>query len=181
MAISSNPTDNEARKFVADANGDVTVRTTLASGDINIGNVDVVSVPAPLNVSGGGTEASALRVTLANDSTGVLSVDDNGGSLTIDGTVTTNQIKSSTGTHSNITVAATSTVVLASNANRIGLAIKNNGTADIFLNFGGTAVTTNYPVSPGEEYLDSGNGVYTGAINGIVASGTENARVVEFT
>lgn len=40
--------------------------------------------------AGGGTEATALRVTLANDSTGVVSVDDNGGSLTVDGTVTAN-------------------------------------------------------------------------------------------
>lgn len=37
--------------------------------------------------AGGGTEATALRVTLATDSTGVVSVDDNGGSLTVDGTV----------------------------------------------------------------------------------------------
>ena len=34
--------------------------------------------------SGGGVEAGSLRVTIANDSTGVLSVDDNGGSLTVD-------------------------------------------------------------------------------------------------
>ena len=40
--------------------------------------------------SGGGVEAAALRVTVASDSTGVLSVDDNGGSLTVDGTVTAN-------------------------------------------------------------------------------------------
>lgn len=33
---------------------------------------------------GGGTEATALRVTVANDSTGVVSVGDNGGSLTVD-------------------------------------------------------------------------------------------------
>ena len=33
---------------------------------------------------GGGAEAAALLVTLANDSTGLLSVDDNGGSLTVD-------------------------------------------------------------------------------------------------
>jgi len=39
---------------------------------------------------GGGTETGALRVTLANNSTGVVSVDDNGGSLTVDGTVTAN-------------------------------------------------------------------------------------------
>ena len=41
-------------------------------------------------VTGGGLEASALRVTLASDSTGVVSIDDNGGSLTVDGTVTAN-------------------------------------------------------------------------------------------
>jgi hypothetical protein len=34
--------------------------------------------------AGGGTEATALRVTLATDSTGVVSVDDNGGALTVD-------------------------------------------------------------------------------------------------
>ena len=61
---------------------------SIAAGDNNIGNVDIVSVPAPLSSTGGGTEAAALRVTLANDSTGVVSVDDNGGSLTVDGTVT---------------------------------------------------------------------------------------------
>jgi len=39
---------------------------------------------------GGGTQAAALRVTVATDSTGVVSVDDNGASLTVDGTVTAN-------------------------------------------------------------------------------------------
>lgn len=34
--------------------------------------------------SGGGTQSTALRVTVASDSTGVLSVDDNDGSLTVD-------------------------------------------------------------------------------------------------
>ena len=34
--------------------------------------------------TGGGTESGALRVTIANNSTGLLSVDDNGGSLTVD-------------------------------------------------------------------------------------------------
>jgi len=46
--------------------------------------VDVVTVPAPLSTTGGGTEATALRVTLANDSTGVVSIDDNGGAITVD-------------------------------------------------------------------------------------------------
>lgn len=66
--------------------GDVDV-ASIAAGDNNIGNVDIVTVPAPLSTTGGGTEAAALRVTLASDSTGVVSVDDNGGSLTVDGSV----------------------------------------------------------------------------------------------
>lgn len=85
------------------ANGtdvDVTRLPALVAGTANIGDVDVLTVPAPLSTTGGGTEATAHRVTIANDSTGVLSVDDNGGSLTVDdgagsltvdGTVTANQ------------------------------------------------------------------------------------------
>ncbi|MCK4500086.1 hypothetical protein KAU11_06275, partial [Candidatus Babeliales bacterium] len=44
----------------------------------------------PLLVVGGGAEATAIRITIANDSTGVVSVDDGGGTLTVDGTVTAN-------------------------------------------------------------------------------------------
>lgn len=55
---------------------------TLAAIDFATGS-DVAS----LGVTGGGVEASALRVTIANDSTGVISIDDNGGSITVDGTV----------------------------------------------------------------------------------------------
>lgn len=51
----------------------------LPAGTNNIGDVDVLSVPAPLSTTGGGTEAAALRVTIANDSTGL---------VTVDGTVT---------------------------------------------------------------------------------------------
>jgi hypothetical protein len=54
-----------------------------AGGSLTIDN-------AALSVTGGGVEATALRVTLASDSTGTLSVDDGGGALTVDGTVTAN-------------------------------------------------------------------------------------------
>jgi hypothetical protein len=50
------------------------------------GTLDSTTVIA----AGGGVEAGALRVTIASDSTGVVSVDDNGASLTVDGTVTAN-------------------------------------------------------------------------------------------
>lgn len=63
---------------------DVVRLPALVAGTANIGDVDVLTVPAPLSTTGGGTEATALRVTVASDSTGVLSVDDNGGALTVD-------------------------------------------------------------------------------------------------
>lgn len=70
---------------------DVTRLPALVAGTANIGDVDVLTVPAPLSTTGGGTEATALRVTIANDSTGLVSIDDNGGSLTVDGTVAATQ------------------------------------------------------------------------------------------
>ena len=58
---------------------------TLIPADATNGiDVDVTRLPAPLSTTGGGTEATALRITLASDSTGVLSVDDNGSALTVD-------------------------------------------------------------------------------------------------
>jgi len=71
------------------------IANALPAGDNNIGNVDIVTVPAPLSTTGGGTEATALRVTLANDSTGVVSIDDNAGSLTVDGTVAVSSVTTS--------------------------------------------------------------------------------------
>jgi len=50
-------------------------------------NINLAGSDAP---TGGGSESGALRVTIANDSTGVVSVDDGGGALTVDGTVTAN-------------------------------------------------------------------------------------------
>lgn len=72
--------------------------------------VQLITLTAPLNVTGGGAEATALRVTIANDSTGVLSVDDNGGSLTVDGTVA----------FSNTTIAVTNVGTFAVQAEQSG-------------------------------------------------------------
>src|SRR5574342_631575 len=73
--------------------GDVTVNNAAGASAVNVqdgGNSLTVDNTA-LSVVGGGVEATALRVTVASDSTGVLSIDDNAGSLTVDGTVTANQ------------------------------------------------------------------------------------------
>ena len=81
------PTGTTAQPITDNAGSltvDGTVTANLAAGTNNIGDVDVLTVPAPLSTTGGGTEATALRVTVATDSTGVLSVDDNGASITVD-------------------------------------------------------------------------------------------------
>lgn len=65
-----------------------TVTANAGSGTFTVSGAVTNTV---LSVVGGGTEATAQRVTIASDSTGVLSVDDNGGSLTVDGTVAATQ------------------------------------------------------------------------------------------
>ena len=76
----------DANRADVDSSGrlNVTLGTAIPAGTNNIGDVDVLTVPAPLSTTGGGTEATALRVTVASDSTGLISVDDNAGSLTVD-------------------------------------------------------------------------------------------------
>lgn len=67
------------------------VEGLLTTIDADTGNLPTIETNTDFGtVTGGGTETGALRVTIANNSTGVLSVDDNSGSLTVDGTVTAN-------------------------------------------------------------------------------------------
>lgn len=85
--------DNGSTISVDDGGGALTVDGTVTANLSATDNavLDQIEVNTSYgDNTGGGTEAGALRVTLANDSTGVLSVDDNGGSLTVDGTVTAN-------------------------------------------------------------------------------------------
>jgi len=76
------------------ANG-LDVDVTRVTGTVTVAGAVTNTV---LSVVGGGAEATAQRVTIANDSTGVLSVDDNGASLTVDGTVAVSSLPASTNT-----------------------------------------------------------------------------------
>lgn len=87
--------DNSSTLSIDDGGGIITVDGTVAFSNTTIAVTQSTSpwvisgavTNTVLSVVGGGTEATAQRVTIASDSTGVLSIDDNGGSLTIDGTV----------------------------------------------------------------------------------------------
>ena len=96
VGLPTDPLDRAARDC---GKVDVAALDQYTPEDADSGAGTVNTLPVTLKFSaagggtvtgGGGTEATALRVTLASDSTGVLSVDDNAGSLTVDGTVTAN-------------------------------------------------------------------------------------------
>ena len=116
--------------------GDVDV-ASIAAGDNNIGNVDIITVPAPLNVVGTGTEAAAMRVTLASDSTGLVSVDDNAGSLTVDNAALAVVGGGVEATALRVTIASDSTGVVS---------VDDNG-ANISVDWGGTVP----PIGAGTE------------------------------
>lgn len=132
-----------------------------------------------LSVTGGGTEATALRVTIASDSTGVLSVDDGGGSLTIDGTVTANVTKASSLATGQNALSTTAEVVIASNASRIYAEVKNSdSTISMYIGDDNTvSSTTGHLLAAGATF---GFENYTGAVWAVAASGTPTITFVEW-
>jgi hypothetical protein len=85
-------------------------------------------------VTGGGVEATALRVTLANDSTGVISIDDGGNTITVDGTVdtelTTDDLDTGAGSDTRAVVG------LVGSANGGGALIPGSATDGLLVNLG---------------------------------------------
>jgi hypothetical protein len=78
-------------------------------------------------------------------------------------------------------VTTSSTSILASNANRVGGTIYNEGAAICYMKLGATASTTSYTlqIASGGYYEIPFS--YTGAIDGITSAGTAQLRVTELT
>jgi hypothetical protein len=110
----------------------------LVAGTANIGDVDVLTVPAPLSTTGSGTEATALRVTLATDSTGLVSVDDNGSSLSIDDGGNTITVDGTVAVSGTVTVADSSTAASTMNASSSDGATALTSTAQAIKGSAGT-------------------------------------------
>ena len=79
-------TDTQRLAIDSSGNAQTEVNNGAAGAAVNIqdGGNSITIDNTTLAVVGGGVEATALRVTIASDSTGLLSIDDNGGSLTVD-------------------------------------------------------------------------------------------------
>jgi hypothetical protein len=97
------------------------------------------------------------------------------------GALSVKEKKAATPSQSSVSVTSGSTSILASNANRLGATIYNEGSAICYMKLGSTASTTSYTLqiaSGGYYEIPFG---YTGAIDGITSSGTAQLRVTELT
>ena len=159
--------------------GTVTIGTALPAGTNNIGDVDVLTLP------------SVTLASQANPFSSAIPVSDNGGSITVDGTVAATQSGTwsvATATYSSsavssVTSAATNTVLLASNASRRQAVLYNDCDKAVYVKLGATASSTSfsYRLQPNQT-LELPTPVYTGAIDGIWdSSPTGSMRVTEIT
>lgn len=183
---------NTKTSFDADSNPDY-VAATDEIGGVDYQEMKIVdgtkgaTTPAAV---GGGAEANALRVTVANDSTGVLTVDDGGGSLTVDGSVAVSSVSGTVTVDcnsSNVTVdngAGISAVNIQDGGNSItvddgGSSLTVDGTVAVSgtVDVSGSSVTIQEPLS-----IDDNGGSIT--VDGTVAatqSGTWNINNVSGT
>ena len=116
--------------------------------------------------------ASAVPVSLASVPTHA---------VTGSGTFTTKETRATTPTQTSVSVTNTNTVVLASNVNRLGATMYNEGSATCYLKLGATATTSAYTVQMASGgYYEVPYG-YTGAIDGITSASTAQLRITEVT
>jgi hypothetical protein len=157
------------------------------------GGVTDVTASLPLSSSGGSTPNLTLATPLsvANGGTGTSSPGlVQGTNVTITGTWPNQTISASgggggivpggTGTITSVGASVTSVTLKAANANRIGIIITNDSTANLYVAFAASATTSAYTVKlgPGGTATDV---FYTGIVTGIWDSATGNARVTEVT
>lgn len=121
-------------------------------------------------------------VALAVDETGALILSDTITlPISISGTVTTKEVRSSTPTQSTVAASASNVTLLASNSNRLGGTIANDSTASLYIKLGATASTSSYTVKLLQDDYFEIPFAYTGIIDGIWSSATGNARITELT
>jgi len=144
------------------AGGDLAAITTavqlidnaVSGAGFNITQLNGAAVPI-----GAGLEATAVRVTLATDSTGVVSVDDNGSSLTVDNaalSVTGGGVEASA---LRVTLASDSTGVLSVDDNGGSLTVDNAGLTELAAAINSSMVDVNIAANAlnSSTFIDDGD------------------------
>jgi hypothetical protein len=147
--------------------------TSDAAGTVNAHLRGLVAILASVWNSVAGRLRSEVH-----DGGNVISVDDAGGSLTTD------QLKASTATRSQVAATTTNgTTLLAANANRLGATIYNDSDKRLYLAMGSGATPTDYTAKLNSETYFEVPFDYSGIITGVWdgPSPTNGAKVTELT
>ena len=145
-----------ARTMLTDASGRQIMVGAAASGAAAAGN--------PVEV-GGVTSGGNAQAFLVDTQGRLLVIEEKAGTAAITRVATSNASAS----------------LLVANANRLGATIVNDSGHKLYIKFGATASTTSYTVLvPAAGYYEVPFD-YTGAIDGILDSGTGNAQITELT
>ena len=82
-----------------------------------------------------------------------------------------------------VNVGVAATAIVAINADRTGVVLRNNGANTIFIGGAGVTLANGMPLEPGEAAAPGDTLMIpaTAAIFGIVAAATEEVRVLEIT
>jgi len=75
-----------------------------------------------------------------------------------------------------VTVEDSTTEILAAEEDRTSFLLRNTGAVNVFVNFGSAATVNDLPLEPGD-VLSCND--FTGAVNGIVVTGTGEIRLIE--
>lgn len=165
------------------------ITQTIAVGDpVNstnaIPNTLKINADGSINTTASGTfessgVATAAVPTYIEASVNPLSMDLSGRLRTV-----VTPIRSTTFTPTQVTVPATTNgiLVLAANTSRLGATVSNNGVVSVYIGSAATGLTTSngFAIPAGSSYnIDSP--LYTGALYGIVSTGTQAVTVVELT
>jgi len=149
--------------------------TQAVSGTVNVGNL-----PATQPVSG---TVAVSNFPATQPISGSVSVSNFPATqpVSIAATVEVKEVRATTPTTTSPAVTNSNTSILASNSNRLGATIYNEGAAICYMILGSTATTTSYTLQiQVGGYYEVPFG-YTGAIFGITSAGTATLRVTEIS
>lgn len=180
--------------LAVDASGREIVVGAAATGAAPSGNPVYVAGFDGTNVQPLRTDTSGRQIAVGAAASGAAAVGNpvliagataggNAQSLLVDtqGRIIMIDEKASTAAITSVAASASNVSLLASNANRLGATIVNDGNSKLYVAMGATASLTAYTVLvPAGGYYEVPFD-YTGAINGIWASANGNARITEFT
>lgn len=125
--------------------------------------------------------ASTLtKVSTVDTITNPITIQDGGGSITVDGVITANPQKGTTSTLTNVAASVTNVTLIAANSNRIQVTIFNDGDKDMYIKLGTTASTSSFSYFLlRKEHLIIDD--YTGRIDAIWTGTSATARITEIT